>query len=98
LVFGELLGNVVRYASGEVTIVLDMSDEMPVLHVLDNGYGFEHNPRLPRDLMSERGRGLFLVGAFAEEAHISKRKGGGSHARVVLAGRIRCAATLRAAQ
>jgi serine phosphatase RsbU (regulator of sigma subunit)/anti-sigma regulatory factor (Ser/Thr protein kinase) len=89
VVFGELLGNVVRYAGGKVTILLDMSAEAPVLHVLDRGDGFEHNRRLPSDLMSERGRGLFLVNAFTEEANVSRRRGGGSHARAVLCGRIR---------
>jgi anti-sigma regulatory factor (Ser/Thr protein kinase) len=89
LVFGELLGNVVRYAGGRVTMLLDMSTEAPVLHVLDCGHGFEHNRRLPKDLMSEHGRGLFLVTAFAEEVGISRRKDGGSHARIVLSGRIR---------
>ncbi|HWT04211.1 MAG TPA: SpoIIE family protein phosphatase, partial [Xanthomonadales bacterium] len=67
LVFGELVGNVVRYAPGSITAILDVSCPSPVLHVLDDGRGFEFRPRLPVDLLSERGRGLFLVTAFAEE-------------------------------
>jgi anti-sigma regulatory factor (Ser/Thr protein kinase) len=83
------LGNVVRYAGGQAEIILDLSGETPVLHVLDRGHGFEHNRRLPKDIMSENGRGLFLVTAFAEEINVSRRKDGGSHARVVLSGKIR---------
>jgi anti-sigma regulatory factor (Ser/Thr protein kinase) len=89
LVFGELLGNVVRYAPGTVEMTLDVSCEAPVLHVLDNGEGFEMSPRLPADPLSERGRGLYLIRALAEELSVERRRNGGSHARVVLAGRTR---------
>ena len=89
LVFGELVGNVVRYAPGSITAILDVSCPSPVLHVLDDGRGFEFRPRLPVDLLSERGRGLFLVTAFSEELSVERRRGGGSHARAVLAGRTR---------
>lgn len=40
LVFSELLGNVVRYASRWVDVTLDWNAETPVLHVLDGGPGF----------------------------------------------------------
>ncbi|HEY0382641.1 MAG TPA: SpoIIE family protein phosphatase [Candidatus Elarobacter sp.] len=89
LVFGELVGNVVRYAPGPIVAMLDVSCPAPVLHVLDGGRGFEFRPRLPVDVMSERGRGLFLVTAFAEELSVERRRRGGSHARAVLAGRTR---------
>jgi PAS domain S-box-containing protein len=92
LVFGELVGNVVRYAPGAITAILDVSGPAAVLHVLDEGRGFEFRPRLPVDILSERGRGLFLVTAFAEELSVERRRGGGSHARAVLAGRTRGAA------
>ena len=40
-VFGELLGNVVRYAPGPIEIVFDWNHgAAPVLHVLDRGPGF----------------------------------------------------------
>jgi anti-sigma regulatory factor (Ser/Thr protein kinase) len=89
LIFGELIGNVVRYAPGPITAMLDVSGPAPVLHVVDEGRGFEFRPRLPADLLSERGRGLFLVTAFAEELSVERRRTGGSHARAVLAGRTR---------
>ena len=89
LVFGELIGNVVRYAPGRIRALLDVSGEAAVLHVIDAGHGFEFRPRLPADILSERGRGLFLVTAFAEELSVERRRGGGSHARAVLSGRTR---------
>lgn len=87
LVFGELIGNVFRHACGRVDVMLDVSSTVAVLHVLDQGDGFEFRPRLPADLLSERGRGLFLVKAFADEVSMERRRGSGSHARAVLLGR-----------
>jgi len=85
LVFGELLGNVVRYAPGPIEITFDWSGAAPVLHVLDRGSGFMLVPRLPTDLLSERGRGLFIVWSLSEDFNVTKRFDGGSHARAVLA-------------
>ncbi len=85
VVFGELLGNVVRYAPGQIEIVLDRSQGSPVLHVLDRGPGFTLVPKLPSDLLSERGRGLYLVWSLAEDFNVTERYDGGSHARAVLA-------------
>jgi PAS domain S-box-containing protein len=84
LIFGELLGNVVRYAPGPIDITFDWNDEMPVLHVLDRGPGFTLVPRLPTDLLSERGRGLYIVWSLAEDFNVTERFDGGSHARAVL--------------
>lgn len=84
LIFGELLGNVVRYAPGETEIVLDMRCEAAVLHFLDKGKGFTLVPRLPTDLLSERGRGLFLIWTLSEDFNVDVRETGGAHARAVL--------------
>jgi anti-sigma regulatory factor (Ser/Thr protein kinase) len=84
LVFGELLGNVVRYAPGPIEVMFDWSEPVPVLHVLDRGPGFTLMPRLPSDLLSERGRGLFIVWSLAEDFNVTERLDGGSHARAVL--------------
>jgi PAS domain S-box-containing protein len=96
LVFGELIGNVYRHARGAVDVMLDVSGTVAVLHVLDNGKGFVFRPRLPTDLMAERGRGLFLVKRFADEFSIERRRTGGSHARAVLLGstRVRAASAM----
>lgn len=88
LIFGELLSNAVRYAPGGVDVVLDWAGSpTAVLHFLDRGPGFVVIPRLPTDLLSERGRGLFLVWSLSEDFNVTKRADGGSHVRVVLSPR-----------
>ena len=88
LIFGELLSNAVRYAPGRADVVLDWSGgTTAILHFLDCGPGFVVIPRLPTDLLSERGRGLFLVWSLSEDFNVTKRAGGGSHVRVVLSPR-----------
>jgi serine phosphatase RsbU (regulator of sigma subunit)/anti-sigma regulatory factor (Ser/Thr protein kinase)/CHASE3 domain sensor protein len=88
LIFGELLSNAVRYAPGRVDVVLDWSGgATAILHFLDRGPGFLVIPRLPTDLLSERGRGLFLVWSLSEDFNVTKRADGGSHVRVVLSPR-----------
>ncbi len=85
LIFGELLSNAVRYAPGRVDVVLDWTGgATAILHFLDRGPGFVVIPRLPTDLLSERGRGLFLVWSLSEDFNVTKRGDGGSHVRVVL--------------
>jgi serine phosphatase RsbU (regulator of sigma subunit)/anti-sigma regulatory factor (Ser/Thr protein kinase) len=83
-VFSELVGNVVRYAPGRVEVLLDRSNPVPVLHMLDEGPGFSRFPELPRNLFSETGRGLFIVATLAEDFAVTRREQRGSHARVVL--------------
>jgi anti-sigma regulatory factor (Ser/Thr protein kinase) len=87
LIFGELLGNVVRHAPGQVDIVLDWTDVLPVLHVLDRGPGFRSRrkrERLPVDELSESGRGLFIVNACAPVFSVRNRNGRGTHASATL--------------
>ena len=84
LLFAELVGNVVRYAGGTTEVALDRNGPLPVLHVFDRGPGFRHLPKLPADVLSESGRGLYIVAALAEDFSVTRRPDGGSHARVVL--------------
>ncbi len=84
LVLGELAGNVVRHAAGAVEFVLDHTGGDLVLHVIDEGPGFERAPMLPIDVMSESGRGLFIVSELTREFSVTKRHPRGSHARAVL--------------
>ncbi len=87
LIFGELLGNVVRHAPGPVEIRLDWTGTLPVLHVLDSGPGFESRrkrERLPADDWSESGRGLFIVNACALDFSLRNREGCGTHASATL--------------
>jgi anti-sigma regulatory factor (Ser/Thr protein kinase) len=84
IVFGELVGNAVRYAPGPVDVIADWSGADPVLHILDHGPGFRHISILPPDLLSESGRGLFIISALTHDFRVAKGANGGSHARAVL--------------
>jgi anti-sigma regulatory factor (Ser/Thr protein kinase) len=85
LLFTELAANVMRHARGPVEVALDLRGREPVLHVIDHGPGFTFHACLPSDVMSESGRGLYIASALASELSVLPRKGGGSHARAVLA-------------
>jgi PAS domain S-box-containing protein len=83
LVFGELIGNVVRHAPGTVDIEVEWRGDAPVLHVLDRGPGYDRAETLPPTL-SETGRGLYIVATLAREFTVTRLPGYGSHARAVL--------------
>lgn len=84
LVVGELSTNVVRHAPGPIDVLLDCGGQLPVLHVIDDGPGFDRAFILPRDTMSESGRGLFIISEMTEEFSVTRRGLRGSHARAVL--------------
>ena len=84
LLVSELIGNVVRHIGGMVEVAIDMHGPAAVLHVLDRGPGFHFSTRLPPNLMSESGRGLYIVAALARDFSVVPRTDGGSHARVIL--------------
>lgn len=84
LIFSELVGNVVRFAPRWADVTLDWAGDSPVLHVLDGGPGFHHAPKLPDSLLSEAGRGLFIVTKLTRDFKVAPRPNGGSHARAVL--------------
>ena len=85
LVLGELAGNVVRHAPGVVEFILDHAGGDVILHVIDEGPGFEAAPRLPADPFCESGRGLYIVTQLTRDFSVVKRHPHGSHARAVLA-------------
>lgn len=87
VVFAELTGNVVRHAPGRADVIFDCSGSRPILHVLDRGTAFRFAPRLPSNMFSESGRGLFLAASLAEELSVVGRPDGGSHARAVIQSR-----------
>ena len=77
LIFGELLGNVVRHAPGPVEISIDLEDESLVLHVTDSGPPLVVTEyRLPEEILSERGRGLFIVAQLATDVCVDVKAGG----------------------
>jgi serine phosphatase RsbU (regulator of sigma subunit)/anti-sigma regulatory factor (Ser/Thr protein kinase) len=84
LILGELLANAVEHAPGPVHVELAWRGDEPFLSVRDNGRGFAPRARLPEDVFSESGRGLFLISAFARSVTSSTRLEGGTDVCVVL--------------
>lgn len=79
LVFGELVGNVVRHAPGPIEIQVDCTGARATLHVLDRGHGFVRDPSLPPDMLSESGRGLYIVSRLTQSLRIERIAGYGNH-------------------
>jgi PAS domain S-box-containing protein len=70
LVFGELVGNVVRHAPGPIEMRAEWRDDELVLHVFDAGPGFQLRRTVP-DTSSEGGRGLFIVSTLANDVTVA---------------------------
>ncbi len=88
LVFGELVGNAVRYASGLVDVEVSWADPAaPVLVVADDGPGFSTPGALP-SVESESGRGLYLVSRLTREFSVTNDPPRGARARAVLMGAV----------
>lgn len=83
LIFGELVGNVVRHAPGPIQIRFDWTSDEPLLEVHDEGGGFTFEPSLPGDL-SEGGRGLFIVKQLAKRVRVEKIPRDGTRITAVL--------------
>lgn len=83
LVFGELVGNVVRHAPGPIRIVLDWSGAQAILCVEDSGPLFRFDPTLPADPFAESGRGLYMVNTLAGKIDVEAFPEGKS-VRVIL--------------
>jgi len=84
IIFGELIGNVVRHAPGPIDLTLEWKDGRAVLHVLDRGIGFEYAPPSCVDVMLESGRGLWLIGQFGSHLAVERLPHFGTHVRVEL--------------
>jgi phosphoserine phosphatase RsbU/P len=85
LIFGELIGNVVRHAPGPIDVNITWDDVSPTLHVIDRGPGFKRKASLPEDALSESGRGLFIVESLSpRQFSVEYVPGYGSHVAVEL--------------
>jgi anti-sigma regulatory factor (Ser/Thr protein kinase) len=85
LIFGELIGNVVRHAPGPIWVdVRWETGRFPVLRIADRGAGFTLRPMLPQSLLAESGRGLFLVDVYSDDLRIEPNPGGGTQVSVTL--------------
>lgn len=83
VIFGELVGNVVRHAPGPIEMRAEWQGSDLVLHVLDRGLGFVPSLSLPDDTLSENGRGFVIVDALARRVDVTASRQG-THVRAVL--------------
>jgi anti-sigma regulatory factor (Ser/Thr protein kinase) len=84
MVYAELVSNAIRHAPGVIEMRFEcaaIGGEI-VLHVLDRGPGYRAKSHLPADVMSETGRGLFIISMFCDRFAVKRRAGGGSHTRI----------------
>ncbi|HZY98154.1 MAG TPA: ATP-binding protein [Candidatus Baltobacteraceae bacterium] len=81
LIFGELVGNVVRHAPGPISIDIFWESDIAVLRVVDRGPGFDWDghARLP-DRFAESGRGLFIAFSVAHNLKVRRIPGNGTEA------------------
>ena len=84
MIVSELIGNAVRHAPGPMSIAIAIDETGVWLHVIDEGPGFEFRSKLPEDVWSEGGRGLFLIDALARSVRAEPLPGRGSYIRVGL--------------
>jgi anti-sigma regulatory factor (Ser/Thr protein kinase) len=92
IIFGELVGNVVRHAPGAIDVTLEWEGSRALLHVIDRGKGFDYTPPAEIDLLREEGRGLWLIHQFAVFTSIEYLPGYGTHVTVELPVRRKVAA------
>ncbi len=87
LIFGELVGNVIRHAPGEIAIAVRWNEDGPVLSVEDRGPGFDRVPVCSslEDPWRESGRGFGIVGLLADDVRVEPRADGGTRVTVRLA-------------
>ena len=85
LILGEILANTVEHAPGLVEVDIDWTGEKPIVTIRDTGPGMRATPaNLPSDLLSEGGRGLYLITELSEGATIRPSPGYGTEVRAVL--------------
>ena len=85
LIVGEMLANTVEHAPGLVEVTIDWTKEKPVVTIRDTGPGMRSlNPTLPADMLSEGGRGIFLITSLADGASVKPSPGYGTEIRAIL--------------
>ena len=81
LIFGELVGNVVRHAPGPIAVDVYWEAGVAVLRVVDRGPGFDWDgdAHLP-ERYAESGRGLFIAHSVARNLKVRRVPGNGTEA------------------
>lgn len=87
LIIGEALANTVEHAPGLVRIDVEWESDHAVMTIQDSGPGLRYSPDLPQEMLTERGRGLFLIGNLAQAVHVENPADGGTKMTVVLPSR-----------
>jgi serine phosphatase RsbU (regulator of sigma subunit)/anti-sigma regulatory factor (Ser/Thr protein kinase) len=96
LIVNELIGNVARHTPGPAEVLLEWRDDVAVVTVCDRGEPFKVDEFEKRaDVLSEDGRGLFLVRAMSEQFKVERTKDGNC-VSAVLPLDVRCAGRDRA--
>jgi anti-sigma regulatory factor (Ser/Thr protein kinase) len=72
IIFTELVTNVVHHAPGHIRIILECINNSIFLAVIDQGPGFEFDPKLPSSALAEGGRGLFVISQFATDVRVER--------------------------
>jgi PAS domain S-box-containing protein len=67
LIYGELIGNVVRHAPGPIDVEVTLEPERVRLVVQSNGGAVTVRPELPTSPLRENGRGLFIIHALGSD-------------------------------
>ena len=80
LIFGELVGNVVRHAPGPIAVDIRWESGIAVLRVRDHGPGFDWLGAALPDAMAESGRGLFIAFSVARSLEVRRLPGRGTEA------------------
>lgn len=66
----------------KITLVIEFEPEKLVIHIMDQGCGFEisdiPDPLAEENLLRTSGRGLFLMRAFTDEFRVQRAPGGGT--------------------
>jgi anti-sigma regulatory factor (Ser/Thr protein kinase) len=72
LIYGELIANVARHTPGLATVTLEWHDDVPILHVDDNGPAFQLLVKAPNDDMAESGRGFWLMSNYTSKLFVER--------------------------
>jgi len=83
-IFGELVGNVLRHASGPIEIHAENGREGFDVHVFDRGPAFLLRRDLPVDPLSEAGRGLSIIARLGGQIRLERIPEYGNHVFVRL--------------
>lgn len=84
LIFGELAANVAQHVGGTIEAALDWRGANAVLHVTDRGEGYATTECEAADLLTEHGRGLWIVQRLGAKISLEILPGFGTHVRAEL--------------